>query len=167
MPTLGRGIPQQRGASGASPRKLSRMNRQTPHLEFTAVWEDGGLQELVVSVRSDHFSGETSLYVVPGELIGLADRLDGFPQSRDDQREFLLGQRGLASYGEIRGVLCCQDSLGHIGVHLEMRSTPTEPIDRPESCSVVLRVVPSDIDRFVFELRGIKEGRSASLANAI
>jgi hypothetical protein len=142
------------------------MNRQTPHLEFTAVWEDADLQELVVSVRSKHFSGETSLYVVPGELIGLADRLDGFPQSPDDQRDFLLGQRDLSSYGEIRGVLYCMDSSGHIGVHLEMRSTPTEPSDRPESCSVLLQVVPSDIDRFLFELRCLKEGRSASLANA-
>jgi hypothetical protein len=142
------------------------MNRQTSHLIFASVWEDADLQELVVSARSSHFSGETSLYVVPSELISLADHLAGFPHSRDDRREFALGQPDLSSYGEIRGTLYCRDSLGHIGVHLEIRCTPAEPSDRPESCSVLLQVVPSDIDRFVAELRGLKEGLSASLANA-
>lgn len=67
------------------------MNRQTAHLEFAAVWEDADLQEVVVSVRSKNFSGKTSLYVASGELSSLADHLRGFPRSRDDQREFVLG----------------------------------------------------------------------------
>ena len=146
--------------------KLSRMNCQTPHLTFAVVWEDADLQEVIVSVRSKHFSGEANLYVLPSELIGLADQLTGFPRSRDDQREFVLGQRDLSSYGEIRGRLYCRDSSGHIGVHLEMQCAPAEPSDRPESCAVLLQVVPSDIDRFVVELRGLKEGLAASLANA-
>lgn len=142
------------------------MNRQTSHLELAVVWEDAELQELVVIVRSKKFSGETSLYVAPGKLSSLADHLSGFPRSRDDQREFVLGQPDLSSYGEIRGTLYCRDSSGHVGVHIEMQCAPTEPSDRPESCSVLLRVVPSDIDRFISELRGLKEGLSASLDNA-
>jgi len=143
------------------------MTHQTSCLEFTVVWEDADLQELVVRVHSTNFSGATSLYVVPGEVLSLADRISGFPLSRDDQREFVLGQRDLSSYGELRGTLYCRDSSGHIGVQLELRCEPAEPSDMAESCSVLLRVVPSDIDRFIGELRGLKEGLSASLKNAI
>jgi len=144
------------------------VTRPIPQLQFSLVWADSDMHEVVVYARSAHFSGATSLYVAPGELADLAGSLSGFPSSsREDQRNFVLGQPDLASSGEVRGALYCRDSIGHVGVHIEMRCAPSEPNDKPESCAVLLRVVPSDLDRFVEELRRLREqGQSATLTNA-
>lgn len=143
------------------------MTRPIPQLQFSLVWADSDVHEVVVYVRSEHFSGATSLYVAPGDLARLADNLRGFPSSSpEDRRIFVLGQPDLPNYGEVRGELYCRDSIGHIGVHIRMQCTPYDSSDKPESCSVLLRVVPSDLDRFVEELRCLGEqGQSATLTN--
>ncbi|QSI78205.1 hypothetical protein [Niveibacterium microcysteis] len=143
------------------------MARPHHQLLFTLDWSDAALQELVVVARSDHFSGVISLYVAPGELPDLAERLSGFPTSHADQREFTLGQTNIPSLGQIQVTFSCRDSTGHVGVHIKMFCAPSDPSDKPESCAIFLVVVPSDIDRFVNELRLLdEEGQTATLENA-
>jgi hypothetical protein len=143
------------------------MLRPRKQLDFSLVWADADMQELVVGASSEHFSGVTSLYVFPGELPALAASLHGFPESTNDQRTLTLGQTNLSSYGHVQVTFSCRDSTGHVGVHIQMQCVPSEPTDRPESCAVLLEVVPSDIDRFVAELRNLnEEGQTATLKNA-
>lgn len=143
------------------------MHTSSNLLKFAVVWADSDLHEVVVCASSKHFAGETSLYVAPGQLAKLADDLSRFPTSPRDQREFVLGQAGLSDYGEVHGIVYCRDSTGHIGVHIEVRHTPSNPRDKAESCVVVLQVVPSDLDRFVGALRALnQEGDEATLGNA-
>lgn len=133
-------------------------------LQLSVVWADTDLHEVVAEVRGEHFSGVTSLYVIPGELAGLADKLSGFPTSRSDRRTFTLGQADLSGYGQIKVTFSCRDSTGHLSVYVEMRRAPSDPIDEPESCTVLLQAVPSSIDNFVRELRSLtEEGLSATL----
>ena len=143
------------------------MTHQPQQLQLSLVWADSDLNEVIVHTRGEHFSGVTSLYVAPGDLADLAGRLSGFPTSREDRRTFVLGQADLSSYGQVQVTLECRDSTGHVGVYVEMQCAPSEPTDKPESCAVLLRVVPSDIDRFVEELRCLTtEGPAATLQNA-
>lgn len=143
------------------------VTQQAPQLQLSLAWADADIQELVVYARSEHFSGTTSLYIAPGQLMELADTLSGFPSSRDDQRSFVLGQADLPGYGEVRATMYCRDSTGHIGVHVAIHATAADAVDRPESCTVLLRVVPSDLDRFIEELRRlVAQEQSATLMNA-
>ena len=143
------------------------MTQPSHQLQLPLVWADADIHEVVVYARSEHFSGATSLYVAPGQLAELADQLSGFPSSRLDERSFVLGQSNLATYGEVRARVYCRDSTGHIGMFIEMECAPYDVADKPESCALLLRVVPSDLDRFIQELRGITaEGHMATLINA-
>ena len=143
------------------------MIRSVPQLQLSLVWADDDLHEFVVYASSEYFSGATSVYVAPGDMSKLASRLSGFPSSREDQREFVLGQTDLAGYGEVQGLLYCRDSTGHVGLHIAMRCGASKSGDRPESCAVLLHVVPSDLDRFVEELLALAAvGGVATLKNA-
>lgn len=136
-------------------------------LRFSLVWPGSDIQELAVYAQSEHFSGSVTLYVASDELVDLADRLSGFPVSRADQRTMVLGQASLSGYGLVKITFRCRDSTGHVGVYVEMQCAPSEPMDKAESCAVLLQVVPSDIDRFVKELLALKEeGQVATLLNA-
>lgn len=144
------------------------MNQSRGQFQLSLVWADSDLHEVVVHASSKHFSGETSIYMAPGELADLADLLNEFPSTREDKRTFELGQSDLRGYGKVRGTLYCRDSTGHLGFHVEVFHSPSDPTDKPESCAVLLCVVPSDLDRFLAELRRIGEHdiQVATLANA-
>lgn len=137
-----------------------------PLLTLMLVWVDADIHEVVVSVASANFSGTTSLYVVPGELSDLARRLSGFPSSRDDRRDFVLGQ-SFDHYGGVRGTLFCGDSIGHLGLHITIGCEAADTSGISESCSAVLHIVPSDLDRFIIELHNLsEEDQSATLRPA-
>ena len=94
-----------------------------PLLTISLVWADVDIHEVVVSVASGKFSGTTSLYIGPGELSDLADRLSGFPSSPEDQRDFVLG-KPFDRESEVRGSLYCQDSTGHLCMHITISCAP-------------------------------------------
>lgn len=122
---------------------------------MSLAWADADIEELVVHACSEHFSGTTSLYVAPGQIAALADLLSEFPDSPSDIRTFELGQTELSGYGKINGTLYCRDSSGHLGLHIEVFRAPEDERDRPQSSAVLIRLVPSDLDRFVMALRAL------------
>jgi hypothetical protein len=141
---------------------------RSPELRITVVWVDPDLQEVAVSAASKNFSGETYLYAGTEELAQLADRIQGFPSSSADRRVFSLGQDGLSGYGTAQIHLYCTDGFGHLNVEVTLRTNPLDSKHHPETCVVQIPAVPSDIDRFEAELRGINGniGQCAVLANA-
>jgi hypothetical protein len=139
-----------------------------PFLEIAVVWNDPDLQEVVVSASSGLFSGKVNLYAGWKELEELAERMHGFPSSRDDRREFTLGQDKLSGYGVARLTLYCTDSTGHVAFEVAMHTNPVNPGERRESATVLIPAVIGDIDQFAAGLRSINNqvGARAVLQSA-
>ena len=129
------------------------MSPTAPFLEFSVVWNDEDLQEVVVSASSGLFSGKVNLYGGPHELKAVADLFQGFPASNDDVRDIQLGQDALSGYGTARLSVYCTNSRGHLEIEVAMRTMPASLSKRPESAVVVVPGVVGDLDRFVAELR--------------
>jgi hypothetical protein len=144
------------------------MRPDTSSLEFTVIWNDSSLQEVVVSASSELFSGKVHLYAAPGELKNIAERLRGFPKSQDDKREFTLGQNHLPGYGRANLTLYCKDATGHVTIEVALHSHPIHPNEGAESAMIHIPAVIGDIDRFAAELRSIDNqvGASALLRSA-
>ena len=81
-----------------------------PFLEIAVVLEDPDLQEVVISASSGLFSGQVNLYAGQNELKEFAERLRGFPSSRNDRREFTFGQNDLSGYGTASLAFYCKHS---------------------------------------------------------
>ena len=131
------------------------MSPVAPFLEIAVVWNDPDMQEVVVSASSGNFSGQANLYAGPNELKEFAERLNGFPSSRDDRREFTFGQNDLSGYGIASLVFYCRDSTGHVAIEVALQSTQAYPLSGNESAVIVIPAVIGDIDRFAAELRNI------------
>lgn len=140
----------------------------TPFLEFTVVWNDEDLQEVVVSASSGPFSGEVNLYGGPNELKSVAQSLRGFPATPTDRRQIHLGQDALSGYGTVRLSVYCTDSTGHLAVEVAMRAFPASASKPQESAVVVIPAVVGDLDRFVAQLQAANNrvGASAALRGA-
>lgn len=137
------------------------------HLNLSLAWADEDLHEVVIAARSELFSGATSLYLYPGDLTHVGSKLAGFPEKRDDVREFQLGQTNSSGYGSAVLRLHCVDSTGHCRAEVKIVGAPAASGDTPESCTVHLKVVPADIDRFASELAVLSaQGQEATLAGA-
>lgn len=75
------------------------MNQSRAQFHLSLIWADSDIHEFVIHASSKHFSGETSIYMTPGNLANLAELLNGSPSSREDQRTFEIGQADLNGYG--------------------------------------------------------------------
>jgi hypothetical protein len=127
-----------------------------PFLEIAVVWNDPDFQEVVVSASSGKFWGKVNLYAGPNELKEFAERLNGFPSSRGDKREFTFGQNDLSGYGVASLIFYCRDSTGHVALDVALQSTQAAySLRGNESAVIVIPAVIGDIDRFAAELRNI------------
>ena len=134
---------------------LPHMSPVAPFLEIAVVWNDPDMQEVVVSASSGKFSGKVNLYAGLNELKEVVEQLNGFPRSRDDKREFTLGQNDLPGYGIASLIFYCRDSTGHVALEVALQSTQAYPLRGNESAIIVIPAVVGDIDRFMAELRNI------------
>lgn len=139
-----------------------------PYLQFSIVWNDEDLQEIVISASSGLFSGQVNLYAGWNELKDIAERLRGFPSSQDDKREFTLGQGDLSGYGTASFALYCINSRGHVAVEVAFHTNPASASDGKESAVVIVPAVVGDIDRLAADLRSINNqvGARAVLRSA-
>ena len=139
-----------------------------PFLEIAVIWNDEDLQEVLISASSGIFSGQVNLYAGWNKLEEISERLHGFPSSRDDKREFTLGQSNLSGYGTARLTLYCTNSTGHVAVEVALSTNPANPAEGKESAVVIIAAVVGDIDRFAADLRSISNqiGASAVLRSA-
>ena len=144
------------------------MTSRPSKLVLSVVWLDPDLQEISIAASSACFSGQVNLYAGFQEVEELARRIEGFPLSSSDRREFTLGQSNLPGYGTASFLFQCTDGTGHAVVRVELHVVPESPTEAAESAVVLVPAVASDVDRFVRALRHMSgaEGASAVLQNA-
>lgn len=134
-------------------------------LRFEVVDPDDDYLGIEVTASNPRFAGSTFLYSSEGELQALAERLRGFPVSKEDERTVVLGHRESHIAGgflELR--FRCVDAVGHCKLHMAIederhrRGGPD-----PGRASFTLAVEAAAVDRFVEEfidLAASRQGRA-------
>lgn len=127
-------------------------------LEIEQLWWDSDLSEVQVRVSNGCFAGVTTFYVVRDALAKLADELDGFPRTLDDQRDCTLATLDSDSgRGGARLRLRVLDHAGHCELAVELRASRPGLRQFSDQCvSLSLRVDPGSIDALVASLRAIR-----------
>ena len=145
---------------------LATEARLRPRVQLSRVWSDDDLLEIAVVASSEHFAGQTSLYARHADASDLAAVLDGFPSGCSNRRPFELGQTDLIGYGNVRGTFYCVDTKGQLALRLEISRNASNAAELSESCELLIRLRPADLDNFVSELRefGTAGRVTASLA---
>lgn len=138
-------------------------------LRLEIVWFDSDLLELELTVVGCGFSGRANFYAALDELKTFAQRIEGFPHSAQDVREYEFGNSTLPGYGGAKIRLSCRDGCGHLTLLAAVHMNPCGTDDVGQSASVRLNAVPAEIDRFVAELRGIpmEVGKTAVLKSFV
>lgn len=117
-------------------------------------YHDSDLVELVVTAWNGEFGGSTRLYVGHGELEEAADRLLGFPENIEDEREITFGNFGEeVGAGAMELKFSCIDLAGHCHLLLKIEADPIAqklPLQRVE---LIGGVEPAAIDTFVEQMR--------------
>ena len=124
-------------------------------LVLAVVWFDADLQEVRLTAESEEFAGQVNFYAGYRELEEFAGSIQGFPSNSLDTREYSFGQADLSGYGTATINFRCRDSTGHLIAEVAMRTYPISPGEPAQSAMVAIRFVPSDLDRFVQEVRGM------------
>jgi hypothetical protein len=134
---------------------------------FTTVWADESLLELQVSAHSSEFFGRVNLYSGIHEVRDLAKVLQDFPVGKGDSRQYCLGAPVDKFYGAATAKFTCIDDTGHCEVMVSLVAGKGN-VSSSEAVTVIIRIVPSDIDRFVAQLNRMTEeiGQDAVLSNA-
>jgi len=127
-------------------------------LRIELVWWDQDITEAVISCANESFCGTARVYMNPDELPKMAELLDGFPRTTQDNREFQLGPTDLVFAGGSVGLrFHCTDSSGHAAVELRIRAD-----DRVSggagTAEFAISIEAAAIDEFVSELRELKPG---------
>jgi hypothetical protein len=134
-------------------------------------YQDDDIVELSVAVSNGSFSGETNLYVAHDALAELASKIEGFPFSSDDRREFDLGAFGPSfAGGATRLRLLCVDLAGHCALQVDIETEAVAGQNWPmQKVSMVAAIEAAAVDRFVAELRQLEGALSgnATLSFAI
>jgi hypothetical protein len=136
-------------------------------ITFTTVWADESLLELQVSAHSSEFFGRVSLYSGLHEIRELAKVLKDFPVGKGDSRQYCLGTPVDKFYGAATTNFSCIDETGHCEVMVSLVAGKGN-VSSSEAVTVIIRIVPSDIDRFVAQLNRMTEeiGQEATLSNS-
>ncbi len=127
-----------------------------PALTIEVIWFDDHMVELRLSASSANFSGKTTFYAALDAPADFAERIDGFPRSTSDTREYKFGQANLSGYGGAIISLRCKDATGHLLAKISLYSTPSDRRSDAESAVVQLNLTPATIDAFVEELRKMR-----------
>src|SRR6185503_18166396 len=112
-----------------------------------------------VAAASGRFAGTTLIYAGLDELSIVASRIEGFPATVDDEREYQFGstESGLAG-----GFAClrfhCVDGSGHAA--LEVMIEDDHHLHDIASARFAFQIAAVDLDRFVARLRHIEQERS-------
>lgn len=127
-------------------------------LRIEIVWWDQDITEAMISCANGSFGGTARVYMNPDELPKMAELLDGFPRTAQDNREFQLGPTDRVFAGGSVGLrFHCTDSSGHAAVELRIRAD-----DRVSggagTAEFAISIEAAAIDEFVSELRELKPG---------
>jgi len=130
-----------------------------PGITITVVDPDTDYLGIEVSVSNGRFAGSARIYAGLDDLARLADRLDGFPASAHDERDFELGYP-LTIYagGHVELFVHTVGNLGHSVVDVEI--VDDDQKYSAGSACFTLPVEAAGIDSFVRSLRAAQSARS-------
>jgi hypothetical protein len=137
------------------------MNLTRPHLKVETVWADSDMLELSLTVTNGRFAGQANFYAGLDEASVFAKKIEGFPRTTSDAREYEFGDTNMAGYGGAKISLHCRNGSGHLVVQVEVYRNPLGPKEVTESATVQISTVPGEIDSFIAELLRMNEGVGA------
>lgn len=137
-------------------------------LKIAVVDPDDDYLGIEVCAASTRYAGSTRIYAGLGELSQLASRIEGFPTSAADDRQYEFGSTdpGIAG-GFARLRFWCVDGAGHAAIELTIEDD--DQWHTPASAKFAFRIEPAELDRFVKRLRDVEQNRcgEAALAAAV
>ncbi len=127
----------------------------TPSLTITIADPDVDYLGIEIRACNERFAGSTWVYASLDELTELAARIEGFPKSPQDERQFEFGSRDSG----VAGGFCsfhfhCLDSAGHAAVEIEIEDNPCRYSGA--SAKFGFGVEAGDVDRFIENLRHLR-----------
>ena len=130
-----------------------------PGLKISVVDPDADYLGIEVAAASSRFAGTTLIYAGLEELSIVASRIEGFPATPDDEREYQFGstESGLAGgFASLR--FHCVDGSGQGA--LEVMIEDDHHLHDIASARFAFQIAAVDLDRFVARLRHIEQERS-------
>ena len=125
-----------------------------PELQVQIVYADEHLLEVELFAANRRFAGSVNFYTALDELDGFAKRIEGFPNSPQDERrlKFSGPDTSAASEATVTLHFHCVDRAG--------RGCVSVAIQGEESAQFSILIDAAEIDDFVRELRRIQRNRS-------
>jgi hypothetical protein len=122
-------------------------------IEVRVVHVDEHLIELRVWASNGTFTGQVDIYANSAVPAETADKLRGFPSSKDDTREIELGTfRTDAAGGGAALRFCCNDSAGHVTVVVWLQGDVSRSGAGVENATFSVPIEAAAVDRFVQQL---------------
>ena len=138
-------------------------------IRISVLYNDEHLLELRVSASNGIFAGQAGVYADSHTLTEFAGALEGFPNGRDDAREFELGtfDENYAG-GGVGFRFFCVDSARHALTQVRLYADSRREADVNDLATLHIPVEAAAIDSFIEELRHIagKTGEVAALEAA-
>jgi len=133
-----------------------------PGLEITVIWFDEDLAEVRARASNGRFSGEAEAYVDLAFAAQLASALRGFPQRREDVREFELGTLDPQfAGGGVRLRLRCADWTAHTLLDVEIHAGSEPRSSSKDTAAFSIPIEAVGVDRFVTSLDGMRLEKGA------
>jgi len=132
-----------------------------PGLRISIVDPDEDYLGIEICVASCRFAGATRIYAGRDELSTFAARIEGFPATAQDEREYEFGSidPGIAGgFASLR--FHCVDGSGHTA--LEAVLEDDDQWHAPTSAKFAFQIHAADLDRFTRSLREIEHERSGA-----
>ena len=136
---------------------------------ISVLYNDEYLLKLKVSAANGIFAGQADVYADAHTLTEFAGALEGFPNGRDDAREFEMGTFDENDAGGGVGFrFFCVDSTGHALAQVRLYADSRREADVNDVATLHIPVEAVAIDSFIEELRQIaaKTGEVAALEAA-
>lgn len=128
-------------------------------LRISVVDPDDDYLGLEIHAASQRFAGTARIYAGHGQLSELASRLEGFPVSPQDQREYEFGSKAAGTAGGYVALrFHCERASGPAAVSVTVEDD--EPWHGAAAASFRFFVYPADIDKFVLRIRAVERAQS-------
>ena len=138
-------------------------------IHIVVLYDDEHLLKLRVSASNGVFAGQADVYADSDDLAEMAGILKGFPNGRNDAREFEMGTFDKNYAGGGAGFrFFCVDSVGHALAQVRLYADARREADVNDLATVHVPVVAASIDSFIEGLGRIaaKTGEAAILEAA-
>jgi hypothetical protein len=134
-----------------------------PGVRISVVYNDEYVLKLRVYASNGVFAGQADVYADSDTLAAVADALKGFPDRREDTREFELGTFDEDYAGGGAGFrFFCVDSVGHALAQVRLQADSRTEADVNDAATLHVPVVAAAVDSFVEGLARIAANTAES-----